>query len=38
MKKHICKPKLTKVNFFCDNCGRVAVEEGEVCKPKAIEG
>lgn len=36
--KHVCKDKLSKMKFVCDGCGRVATEEGNLCKPQAIVG
>jgi hypothetical protein len=35
--RHICKPKLEKINFVCIACGRVAQYPGELCNPRDIE-
>ena len=36
-KGHLCKPKLTKLNYVCGACGRVAVDQGDLCKPSEIK-
>jgi hypothetical protein len=35
--RHVCKPKLAKLNYVCDACGRVAVAKGDLCKPTEIK-
>jgi hypothetical protein len=35
--RHVCKPKVAKLNYVCDTCGRVAVNKDEVCKPAEIK-
>jgi hypothetical protein len=32
----MCKDKLSAMKFACDGCGRVAMEEGHLCKPSPI--
>lgn len=34
--KHVCKDKLSEMKYVCGGCGRVAVEENNLCKPQAI--
>jgi DNA-directed RNA polymerase subunit RPC12/RpoP len=34
--RHICRPKLEKVNFVCMTCGRVAQLPGDLCNPRDI--
>jgi predicted RNA-binding Zn-ribbon protein involved in translation (DUF1610 family) len=36
--RHVCFPKLAEVKFTCGNCGRVAVMENDLCKPRPIRG
>jgi hypothetical protein len=33
----VCKPKVAKLNYVCDACGRVAVEKEMLCKPAEIK-
>jgi hypothetical protein len=35
--RHICAPKVVKLKYVCENCGRVAADEDLLCKPKDIE-
>jgi hypothetical protein len=35
--RHICKPKLQKINFVCIACGRVAQLPNQLCNPRDIE-
>jgi predicted RNA-binding Zn-ribbon protein involved in translation (DUF1610 family) len=32
----MCKGKLEHLNFFCGNCGAVAIDESHICNPKPI--
>jgi len=34
--RHICKPKLAKIRYTCETCGRVAVDRDLLCNPKEI--
>lgn len=33
---HMCKGKLSAMNYVCDGCGRVAMEGEHLCKPSPI--
>jgi isochorismate hydrolase len=32
----MCKDKLAAMKYVCGGCGRVAMEEGHLCKPSPI--
>ncbi len=34
--RHICRDKLTKMRFVCEECGRVGMEKTHLCKPQHI--
>jgi hypothetical protein len=34
--KHMCKDKLAAMKYVCEGCGRVAMEEGHLCKPSPV--
>lgn len=35
--KHVCEGKLAELKVVCDGCGRLAVDEAQVCRPRAIK-
>jgi hypothetical protein len=36
--RHVCKDKLAEMKYVCGGCGRVAMEDGNLCKPQIIIG
>ncbi|WP_028583552.1 hypothetical protein [Desulfogranum mediterraneum] len=34
--RHICRDKLSAMQFTCGGCGRVAMEAKNLCKPEPI--
>jgi hypothetical protein len=34
---HMCKDKLSAMQYVCGGCGRVAMEKHHLCKPTPIE-
>jgi predicted RNA-binding Zn-ribbon protein involved in translation (DUF1610 family) len=34
--RHICFPKLEKIQYVCGTCGRVAVSRSHLCTPRTI--
>lgn len=34
--RHMCKEKLQRAQYFCTQCGRIAVSEECLCKPDKI--
>jgi uncharacterized Zn finger protein len=34
--RHICKPRLEKLNFVCISCGRVAQLPSDLCNPRDL--
>ncbi len=35
--KHVCSDKLSAMQYVCGGCGRVAVEEDNLCEPQPIK-
>lgn len=35
--KHMCKDKLSAMQYVCGGCGRVAMEKHHLCQPNAIK-
>ena len=35
--RHICAQKLEQIQFYCGNCGAIAVDRDHVCNPLPIE-
>lgn len=36
-ERHLCDDKVKKLAYFCNSCGRAAVEAEYLCHPQAIE-
>lgn len=34
--RHVCRDKLSEMQYVCGGCGRVAMEESHLCKPEFI--